>query len=648
MNINFEKLDWIRFQDLCADILILEGFTIVKRSGIGSDRGMDLLVKKEIEFAPGCTKPFRWLVQCKHKIKQGSLKPIDIGDFISDLPRHNADGFWLMTNANLSTSLEDKITSLNEGNSTIYKATYSDRKLLEDYLFKYRGLLSKYFNSGTSSLNTSIDWKKVNPYRELQAYTEADKDFFFGREKEIEELLGKIYKDKIVGLFGESGSGKTSIINAGLLPVLKSENFIVVSVRCLDEPIKRIRETLLNVLKQNHVSQIYIDKLAIADSFAHMIIELKSLINKENINLIILIDQMEELFTRANEREKEQLSKGIFESLIQTNIKGRLCFLVSLREDYIGELWDWSHKYNLEDAWIQTYRISRLKQAKAIECIINPLKKLGIRVNQKFIENIVNELTVIGGGHVYPPYLQILCTKLFEEFKNQNKSDKTTKAFDKALYENFDGAESIIAEYLSESMLEGLTEDEKLHAENILDVLTGPEGLRAFLNLEDISRNIGADQDTTQHVIEHLTRKKIVHPVVEKDLIVGYELVHDFLSKKFFEKLSKEAKLAKTTIELFRKAFKEWKDHKVLASKDRLNLLAANFDQLTLNDEELLFLVKSSFSVFWFYDGGNKLMRLISEQKIATICKGLLNDEDPRIIQEAIRRLGGWKKRSSN
>ena len=83
---------------------------------------------------------------------------------------------------------------------------------------------------------------------------------------------------------------------------------------------------------------------------------------------------------------------------------------------------------------------------------------------------------------------------------------------------------------------------------------------------------------------------------------VGYELVHDFLSKKFFEKLGPEAQKAKTTIDIFRKAFREWKQHGVLASKDRLEILYPNIKQLILNDEEWTFLIKSSFSIYWYFE----------------------------------------------
>jgi hypothetical protein len=42
--INFAKLDWKQFQDLCADLLELEGYKIIRRSGVGTERGRDILV----------------------------------------------------------------------------------------------------------------------------------------------------------------------------------------------------------------------------------------------------------------------------------------------------------------------------------------------------------------------------------------------------------------------------------------------------------------------------------------------------------------------------------------------------------------------------------------------------------------------------
>ena len=230
---------------------------------------------------------------------------------------------------------------------------------------------------------------------------------------------------------------------------------------------------------------------------------------------------------------------------------------MSLREDYIGILWDWQHKYKLEAAWLHQYRIKRFDDEKAYEIITEPLFKLGIKVDTSFIKQLITELKIIGDGLIYPPYLQIVCSKLYEEYKNQNTTERPSIEFGKNLYKGTDSAGSISVEYLSESMFDGLTFERKSLVISILDALTGSGGLRNILTIDEIIRYTGIDKNEAQQLIEHLISRKIVHAGVEADSVNGYELVHDFLSKKFFEKLGTEEKEAKTTKEIFRKAFQE-------------------------------------------------------------------------------------------
>jgi hypothetical protein len=640
MKIEIEKLDWKSFQDLCLDILKAEGFNILRASGIGPDRGMDILANKTIEYAPGCLDAFIWLVQCKHKSDAKSLSPAEVGDFVSDISRHNANGYWLMTNCYLSTSLEDKITSVDQNSQLPFKATYSNGKTIKDFVYKHRSLLKRYSIKEERSQSNDGNLSKINPFKELQSYNESDRDFFFGRDKEIDEVLSRIYKYKIVGLFGESGTGKTSLINAGLVPLLKEENFYVILVRPLDEPVRRIREAIMKNFRDTELPHNNLERLAVTQSFPHLIIELKSIMDVEKKNLIIIIDQLEEIFTRAEPSERAQLAKGIMEAIVQTNTQSSISFLLSLREDYIGDLWNWSHEQNLEEAWINTYRVTRLSTVKAYETITKPLIRLSIDFSEKFIKQLLEELARVGNGMIYPPYLQIVCTHLFDEYK-MKKSKKGLQIFDETLKENKTDVENIIADYLSESMLEGLTEEEKIYAQNILDVLTGPEGLRTFLNIEEISRYVGIGPDMTMHVIEHLTKKKIVHAIVEDNKVEGFELMHDFLSKKFFEKLKPDVKKAKTIIEIFRKAFKEWNQYGILASKDRMKILHSNIKQLHLNKEEWFFLIKSSFSIYWY--GENRWAGLLDDEQMTSICYQLINDDDDNIVRSAIYFLGKIK-----
>ena len=64
--------------------------------------------------------------------------------------------------------------------------------------------------------------KIINPFVGLKPYSEKNKDFYFGREQEVENLLQILQKNKLLTLSGNSGGGKTSLINASLIPRLKN------------------------------------------------------------------------------------------------------------------------------------------------------------------------------------------------------------------------------------------------------------------------------------------------------------------------------------------------------------------------------------------------------------------------------------------
>src|ERR1700674_3369825 len=70
-----------------------------------------------------------------------------------------------------------------------------------------------------------------NPWPGLRAFTESDRDFFFGREREAAELLGIVKRAPVVVLYGQSGLGKTSLLQAGLFPELKRLDFLPLRLR---------------------------------------------------------------------------------------------------------------------------------------------------------------------------------------------------------------------------------------------------------------------------------------------------------------------------------------------------------------------------------------------------------------------------------
>ncbi len=70
-----------------------------------------------------------------------------------------------------------------------------------------------------------------SPFKFLDSYTKDDRDVFFGRDREIEEIYQKVYESKTLVLYGISGTGKTSLINCGLANKFEKTDWLPVTVR---------------------------------------------------------------------------------------------------------------------------------------------------------------------------------------------------------------------------------------------------------------------------------------------------------------------------------------------------------------------------------------------------------------------------------
>ena len=77
----------------------------------------------------------------------------------------------------------------------------------------------------------SLSLDEQNPWPGLATYDEGASDFFFGREDEVEELLRLIKLSPLTVLYGKSGLGKSSLLQAGLFPRLRQAYFLPVYIR---------------------------------------------------------------------------------------------------------------------------------------------------------------------------------------------------------------------------------------------------------------------------------------------------------------------------------------------------------------------------------------------------------------------------------
>src|SRR5215218_2373950 len=83
-----------------------------------------------------------------------------------------------------------------------------------------------------------------SPYKFLDAYELDDREIFFGRDRETQTLLSDIVISRLVVLFAKTGTGKTSLINAGVRPLLEEDGYHTVFVRIRGDGLASLRDAL--------------------------------------------------------------------------------------------------------------------------------------------------------------------------------------------------------------------------------------------------------------------------------------------------------------------------------------------------------------------------------------------------------------------
>jgi serine/threonine protein kinase/WD40 repeat protein len=251
-----------------------------------------------------------------------------------------------------------------------------------------------------------------NPYKGLRAFEQADADDFFGRDQLVGELIDSVGDDGLhfLALIGPSGSGKSSVVKAGLIPALRAgqlpdaQDWFTVEMVPGPDPFREL-ETALQSVAVNPVDNVF-HRLT-KDQFSLAVIVEQILPQDRPTQLLLLIDQFEEVFTLVESETTRRQFLASLNTAVQA--ASRLHIVITLRADF----YDRPLYYEGFSSLIRrrTEVILPLSTQELKRAIENPAGCLGLIVQPELVTAIIADVSKQPGTL---PLLQYALTEVFE------------------------------------------------------------------------------------------------------------------------------------------------------------------------------------------------------------------------------------------
>lgn len=273
-------------------------------------------------------------------------------------------------------------------------------------------------------------FKTPSPYPGPRPFESDERDLFFGRAREISELVSLIVAHRLVLLYARSGAGKSSLLNAGLIPAIMAEGFQVL-------PVARLHGVAGQGIDESSIPNIFVfnallswagpesDPASVASqAFGSFLLNVPYSSDEQGLRLprLVIFDQFEELFSLYPGRWQERT--GFFQQVADSfKLDPLLRILFVMREDYLASMDSYAHL--LPDQLRNRFHLELLNARSARLAVEEPLKKVGRSFAPGVADELVQELLKVrvesasgeivqaAGEFIEPVQLQVVCQNLW-------------------------------------------------------------------------------------------------------------------------------------------------------------------------------------------------------------------------------------------
>ncbi|MGE5138801.1 MAG: hypothetical protein ACM3JD_05005, partial [Rudaea sp.] len=440
--------------------------------------------------------------------------------------------------------------------------------------------------------------RDTSPFKFLESYTVNDQDIFFGRETLCGELSPVILGHPRTSLVGEPGIGKTSLVQAALIPALaRDARALALSVGDYESPLAGLRSGLRAAINKDPGLSV---TLPSEDSFTALV---TAWVTQTQRPFVIFFDQFERLLSLPFERQRS-FAEPVLDAQLRNPDLFRIVFV--LRKGFEEAAAALGANLNRGDLLGQIEEVPGLNHDEATRAIAAPLHVDGdldrAEVEPALIdEYLLPALDTLDGskdGRVEPGPLQIVCSRLYDQARDEAGPGRQP-VISVDLYKQLNGCDGILRDFLSRQKENlNVSDSDWRSILKLLAAMAASDSL-PFYPAGDLARQVGLSADKVIGWLQRLEQQRLVQERADG----AFALIGNYAVRAirlwFPDQFNGQA--AEETLD---RAMADWEEHRLLTERTRLQFIQRAHSLLQFTPAVLLLLVRSAVAyesdrTFW-------------------------------------------------
>ncbi|MFN0111038.1 MAG: ATP-binding protein [Blastocatellia bacterium] len=330
-----------------------------------------------------------------------------------------------------------------------------------------------------------------NPFPGLRPFESNESHLFFGRDEQIEKMLSRFARTRFLVVVGTSGSGKSSLVRAGLIPALRSGMTPAAKGKWRIAVMRPSNDPIGNLISALNTAEVFgstePENAAVQQAITESTLRLGSRglieVARQNLladgeNLLVLVDQFEELFRFIREARKAGNAKAendaadfvklLLESVKAEAHEANIHVVITMRSDFLG---DCSQFWELPETINESqYLVPRLTRDQLREVIEGPVALGGGQIAPRLVNQLLND---IADNQDQLPILQHALMRTWNECKDsQHDHQGLPEVIDLCCYEKIGEMADALSKHADEAYGE-LAINQREIAQKMFKALTG-------------------------------------------------------------------------------------------------------------------------------------------------------------------------------